>query len=167
AGQVERQIGNGDVFHQNAEQALVELVGKVEFLETPARSEPGARDQKHHGFAARRRFVQGALPAFAGNDPAVRIDVEERVLPALAFEPVAQRNGFDVVGAGMAQENSRHRQRPQGWGSRPKRVKGQTALVTNGVLDGMSLAGLPLSAKSMAHDWLPCPITATATRPGS
>ena len=106
AGEIYRQVGDRDVFDQQAEQPLVELMREVELLEAPARSEPGARDQEQHRLAARGRLVEGALPALAGRYAAVRIDIEENIVPAFTLQPVAKCHRLGVVRARMAQKDA-------------------------------------------------------------
>ena len=56
--------------------------------------------------------MQRALPALAGGNAALRIEIKEDfVLPAVRREPVAQGDGLGVVGARMAQKDARHTNR--------------------------------------------------------
>ena len=129
AGEIHWQVGDGNVFDQQPEQPFVELVREVELLEAPAGSEPVPRDQEQHRFAARGRLVEGALPALAGRYAAVRIDIEENIVPAFTLQPVAKCDCLGVVHARMAQKNARHGNRPEGTPS-VSSVKMQVGIVT-------------------------------------
>ncbi len=109
AGQLWRQVGDrlGQV-DENGEKLLVQAARQLVFLAAPARGEPTGRDDEHHRLAARRRRVQCAFPPLARRDAAIRIDVEENVVPAFGGEPIAQRDGLEVVVARMAEEDARH-----------------------------------------------------------
>ncbi len=108
AGEIEREVGNGKVIDEEAEQPLVELIREVEFLETPARSQPIPRNQKEHRLATRRRLVERPLPAFTRGDASVRIDIEEDIVPTFTLQPITKCDRLDVIRTRMAQENARH-----------------------------------------------------------
>ena len=56
----------------------------------------------------RGRRASAALLAFAGGDAALRIEIEEDVLPALGRKPIPKRRGLETVRARMARKDARH-----------------------------------------------------------
>ena len=104
AGQLSGELGDGDGLNQNAEQPLVEPPREIELLQAPGGVEPGARNEEQDRFATRGGLVQCPLPALAGLNAALRIEVEKNVVPAFRLEPVAKGNRFGIVGARMAEE---------------------------------------------------------------
>jgi hypothetical protein len=52
---------------------------------------------------------QGILPAIAGLEAALGIEIEKDVVPAPCLHPVANRDGLGIVSTRMAEENPRHR----------------------------------------------------------
>ena len=108
AGEVGGQVGDRQVLDQDAEQPLAEPVREVELLQAPARGEPGLGDEEEDRLAAARRFVERAFPPLARRDAALGIEVEEEIVPALARQPVAQRDGLGVIRARMTEKNPRH-----------------------------------------------------------
>ena len=109
AGQVCGKRADRQVLDQHTEQPLVQAVCQIEFLTAPDRTKPGFGDQEQHRFAAVRRLMQLAFPTFAGRDAALRIEVEEILVPpAVIRKPVAQGDGLGIVSARMAQKNARH-----------------------------------------------------------
>jgi hypothetical protein len=86
----------------------------MELFAAPTRSEPCFRHEKQNRLAAVRGLVERALPALAGRNAAPRVDIEKNVVfPAVARQPVAQRNRFSVICARMAQKYARHKEEPR------------------------------------------------------
>ena len=63
---------------------LLSRCARLNSLRHQPEASQAARDQEQHRLAAVGRLVQRALPALAGRDAAVRIEVEEDVVPAFA-----------------------------------------------------------------------------------
>jgi|ERR1700738_2680530 hypothetical protein len=79
------KLADRQVLDEHAEQALVQVVRQIQLFAAPNRSEPRLRHQEQHRLAAARRLVQRALPAFAGGNAALRVEVKKDfILPALA-----------------------------------------------------------------------------------
>jgi hypothetical protein len=93
----------------DGEQLLIERAREGVLPQAPARCEPVAGDEEDDRFAARRRLVQRPLPALARRDAALGVEIEEDVVPTLGRQPIAQRHRLEIVGAGMAEEDARHR----------------------------------------------------------
>ncbi len=106
AGQIGRQLAERNILDQDAEQALAEAVGEIKLLEAPARGKPRLRDEEEDHLAPACRLIERALPPLARDDAAFGIEIEEKIIPTLADQPIAQRNRFHVVRARMAQENA-------------------------------------------------------------
>jgi hypothetical protein len=119
AFQLRRQVGDRlrRIGHDR-EQLLVERAGERVFVQAPTGAEPVRRDQQDHRLAAVRLLVQRPLPALARRDAAIRVEIEEDVVPAFAREPIAQSDGLEIVVGGMAEEDAGHR----GRGARASRV---------------------------------------------
>ena len=107
-GQLDRQLGEGGGRDQDREDALAELGGQQELGDAPARRVPFRRDQHDHRRAALARLLQLLLPALAGGEPMLGVEVEEGVAPALLAQPVADPDRPVVVPAGMADEQYAH-----------------------------------------------------------
>jgi hypothetical protein len=73
-----------------------------------ARRQPLRRDQRQHDLATRGGLLQGFLPALAGDDAALGVEVEEDVIPAVRGEPIADLDSLVVVTARMTDEKARH-----------------------------------------------------------
>src|SRR5215469_8750805 len=63
-------------------------------------------------------LLQGFLPALAGDDAALGVEVEENVVPAVRGEPSADLDGFVVVAARVTDEKARHGLKPSHPGDR-------------------------------------------------
>jgi hypothetical protein len=90
------------------------VVCQIQFFAAPSGCKPRLRDQEQHRLTAVCRLIKRTLPALTGCDAALRIEIKENfIFPAVSSEPVSQRDCFWVVGAGMADENARHANRPK------------------------------------------------------
>ena len=98
---------------QRREQLLAEPTRERIFLCAPAGAEPIRRHEEDDRFAAARGVVQRPLPALPRRNAALRIEIEENVLPAFGGEPVAQRDRLEIVLARMTQKYARHSIEPQ------------------------------------------------------
>ena len=78
------------------------------FRALPERREPFLGDEREDDLATIGRLLQRLLPALAGHDAALGIEIEEDVVPAVLRKPVADLNGLVVIGARMADEKARH-----------------------------------------------------------
>src|SRR5271165_1437496 len=67
------------------------------------------RHERQNDFAAPGGLLQRFLPALAGRNAALGVEIEEDVLPAVLCEPVADLDGLVVVEARMTDEKARHR----------------------------------------------------------
>src|SRR6185295_10755897 len=84
SGEVLRQIPDWQILDQHAEQPLVQAVCQIEFLPAPNRAEPSFGDEAQHRLATSRRLVKRTLPALAGRNATLRIEIEENlVFPAV------------------------------------------------------------------------------------
>src|SRR5271170_7150062 len=108
----ERSDGSGRI-GQRGEQLLIEPTRERKFLCAPAGAEPIRRHEEDDRFAAARGVVQRPLPALPRCDAALRIEVEENILPTFGGEPVAQRDRLEIILARMAQKYARHSIEPQ------------------------------------------------------
>ena len=54
------------------------------------------------------RLLQRFLPALTGYDAALRVKIEEDIVPAVRSKPLLDSNGPIVIAAGMADENGAH-----------------------------------------------------------
>jgi hypothetical protein len=61
-------------------------------------NKPCRADQEQDGLAPPRRLVECAPPTLAGSDTPSGVKVQERVVPALANEPMAQCNSWCAFG---------------------------------------------------------------------
>ena len=80
----------------------------VDFRLAPTRRQPLLRDKRQDDLAAVGGLLQRFLPALAGDDAALGIEIEEDVVPAILRQPVADPDGLVAVGARMADEKARH-----------------------------------------------------------
>src|SRR5262249_54959234 len=96
------------LFDDYPEDFLAQLLGEQELGQTPAGGEPRWRDQEENRLAAIRRGLQRGLPTFTRCEPALLVDVEEIIAPAFALQPLGKRECQRVVGARVADENTRH-----------------------------------------------------------
>src|SRR5262245_56157256 len=101
------QFAKLDIRDQHPENTFVELGGEVKLLKAPARGKPRPAHQKQHRLAAVGRLVQRPLPAFAGDNPALRIEIEKNIVPAGRGKPIPQCHRCAVVNTRMAQKNPR------------------------------------------------------------
>src|SRR5579863_3512643 len=110
AFQLRRNIGERQVWiDEYGEEGFVEAGSQGVLFATPAGGEPVARNKKDHRLATQRRRMQRALPSLAGGDAALRIEIEENVVPSFRGEPGAQRHRLEIVLAGMTEEDARHK----------------------------------------------------------
>ena len=70
----------------------------VDLRLAPAGREPFLRDEREDDLAAIGRLLQRVLPALAGHDAALGVEIEEDVVPAVLRQPVADLDGLVVVG---------------------------------------------------------------------
>jgi hypothetical protein len=76
------------------------------------RSGPFRGDDEEYELAALGGSLQCGLPSLPGLEPALRIEIEEHIVPTHAFQPVAQGDGFSTIEARMADENAGHSAHP-------------------------------------------------------
>jgi hypothetical protein len=100
-----RQITYRNVFDQNAEQAFPQMTRQSEFIATPFRRKPRARDQEQHRFAAIRRIAQRIRPTLACLDASFGIEIEKDVVPTCLRKPARKRERLRVILAGVAEKD--------------------------------------------------------------
>ena len=76
-----------DWLDQHRQNSLAEQAGCVDLSEAPFGSEPCFGYQDQHGFAAMGRGLERVLPALAGDEPALGIEIEKNILPAIPAWP--------------------------------------------------------------------------------
>jgi hypothetical protein len=86
----------------------VQTLGEKEFSETPFRLGPSRRNDEDDRFAAVGGLAQSFLPTLACGEPALGINIEEDIVPAVISQPFVQRDGLAFVDTGMAEEDARH-----------------------------------------------------------
>ena len=111
--QIERHLAFVDPGQRN-DDLLAHQPGGVDLRLAPAGRQPLGRDQREHDLAAIGGLLQGFLPALAGDDAALGVEVEENVVPAVGSEPIADLDSLVVVSARMTDEKTRHRPWPPG-----------------------------------------------------
>ena len=104
-----RQFADWDVLEHNAKDEFMQAFGEQELGQAPFRFRPGGGDDEQHGLAAIGGAAQGFLPTLACCQPAQGIDIEKDVIPTVVHQPLLDGNRFEFIGAGMAEENARHR----------------------------------------------------------
>jgi hypothetical protein len=75
-----------------------------ELGQAPPGVQPRRRKEAQHRLAAVGRRFDRLLPALAGHDTAIRVDLDENVVETLFPQPVAQSDRRGVVRGGMADE---------------------------------------------------------------
>ena len=100
-----------DRIDEQGEQLLAVFLGEPVFVVAPFGGEPLLRHEEEDDLATRRGILQRVLPALAGDDAALGVEIEEDVAlaaPALADEPILERDRPIVVLAGMGDEKAGH-----------------------------------------------------------
>src|SRR5262245_8001871 len=108
-GEAARQVIERYVVDQEREQLLIESVRELVFVGAPFRGEPHLRYEEQNSLAASSRIFERPHPALAGDDAALRVEIEEDVLlaaPPFADQPSLQRERPVIVSAGMTDEQS-------------------------------------------------------------
>src|SRR4029077_15212834 len=103
-----RQLSDRNVFEDDTEDLLVQALSEKEFSEAPLRLRPSRRNDKDDRFAAVGGLAQSFLPTLACGEPALGINIEEDVFPAVIRQPFVHRDGLAFVDTGMAEEDARH-----------------------------------------------------------
>jgi len=85
---------------------LAELGRQQELRDAPARGDPFRRDQDDHRRAALASLLQLLLSALTWCQAVLGIEIKEGVTPALLAQPITNPDGWTVVPAGMAYEQS-------------------------------------------------------------
>ena len=67
---------------------------------------PRWRHQEDHELAALGRLLEDILPALAGLETALGVQVQEQLVPALINQPIVDGDGLGVIGRRMAQKNT-------------------------------------------------------------
>ena len=106
-GQIDRNLGFVGP-DQRDDHLLAHQAGGVDLRLAPARRQPLRRDECQNHLAAIGGLLQGVLPALAGDDAALGVEIEEDVGPAVGREPVADLDRLVVVPARMTDKNMRH-----------------------------------------------------------
>jgi hypothetical protein len=84
------------------------VLGQQELGLAPSGRGPFRGDDKDDKLAMIDGCLQCCLPAIAGDQPTFRVEIKEDIVPALRFHPVANRDGFRIVGTRMTDKNARH-----------------------------------------------------------
>ena len=90
------------------EEFLALHPGEGDLGEAPLGGEVAVAAQRDHGAAGAQLGVEGALPADAGLDARLRVEVEEDRAVALLLEPGLEFLGRSVVAAAVADEEVAH-----------------------------------------------------------
>ena len=70
----------------------------VDLRLAPRRRQPFCRDERQHHLAeALCRLLQSVFPALAGHNAALRVEIEEDIVPAVFREPVTDLDSLVVV----------------------------------------------------------------------
>jgi hypothetical protein len=77
------------------------MLGQQELGLAPSGRGPFRGDDKDDKLAMIDGCLQCCLPAIAGDQPAFRVRIKEDIVTALRFHPVANRDGFRIVGTRM------------------------------------------------------------------
>ena len=105
--QIERHLALVDPDERH-DDFLAHQPGGVDLRLAPAGRQPFRGDECKHHLATKGGLLQRFLPALAGNDAALGVEVEEDVVPAVRGEPIADLDGLVVVAARMTDEKARH-----------------------------------------------------------
>ncbi len=101
----DRQVRERGRLNHHAEDLLVHLLGEQEFGEAPARFRPFGADQDEDELALLGGSLKRGLPAIPGDQPALGIEVEEHIAPALLGQPIMDGERLGIVRRGMRNEN--------------------------------------------------------------
>ena len=86
----------------------MQTLGEKEFSEAPLRLRPSRRNDEDNRFAAVGGLAQSFLPMLACDEPALGINIEKDVVPAVISQLFVHRDGLAFVDTGMAEEDARH-----------------------------------------------------------
>ena len=114
--EVARNVGGFAADQQN-DDFLAHKLGSVQLWPAPSRGKPLGADEREDDFALLCSLLQRLLPALAGRDTPLGIEIKEDVIPAVRNQPVTQLDCPVIIDARMAYENAGHGTAPVKWPS--------------------------------------------------
>jgi hypothetical protein len=108
AAYLRRHVLDRGVVDEQREEWAILTARRREFRDAVLRRKLCSGEYEENGLASPCALVQPIEPALARDQTALRIDVEEEVVPAACDQPIAQGQGLRVVRARMADEDPRH-----------------------------------------------------------